>query len=139
MVNATTLKKIVKPKAVSANRNHGDGGETAFIVNFVAEAFIDCIYEGNLEDTQAMWYLELIRGMYESNNSPAAFIILNAVLHYAESSAAPMINDLYMQLHKAGKVKHFFEAFFEHDDIDDLLLNLTIHRACIVDTDKLLN
>jgi len=139
MVRVTTLKKKAKPNTVSTDRDQGDGGETAFIANFVADAFIDCVYEGNLEETQAMWYLELIRGMHESNNSPAAFIILNAVLHYAESSAAPMINDLYMQLHKAGMVKKFFEAFFDHDDIDDCLLELTIHRACIVDTDKLLN
>lgn len=111
----------------------------AFIANSVAEAFIDCVYEGDLEDAQAMWYLELIRGMHESNENSAAFNILNAVLHYADSSAAPTMNNLYKQLHKAGMVKKFFEAFFDHDDIDDFLLELTIHRASIEDTDKLLN
>ena len=111
----------------------------AFIANSVAEAFIDCVYEGDLEDAQAMWYLELMQGMHESNENSTAFNILNAVLHYAESPAAPTMNDLYQQLHKDGMVKKFFEAFFDHDDIDDYSLELTILRASVDDTDKLLN
>ena len=75
----------------------------------------------------------------ESNENSAAFNILNAVLHYAESPAAPTMNDLYQQLHKDGMVKKFFEAFFDHDDIDDYSLELTILRASVDDTDKLLN
>ena len=49
------------------------------------------------------------------------------------------MNDLYQQLHKDGMVKKFFEAFFDHDDIDDYSLELTILRASVDDTDKLLN
>ena len=110
-----------------------------FIANSVAEAFVDCVYEGDLEDTQAMWYLELIRGMHESNENSAAFNILNAVFHYVESPAAPTMNDLYKQLQKEKMVKKFFEAFFDHEDIDDYLLELTIHKASTDDTDRLLS
>lgn len=143
------LKKVMTDSIMLDRRPDSEGPKKkekavnpfniAFIANSVAEAFIDCVYEGDLEDAQAMWYLELMRGMHESNENSAAFNILNAVLHYAESPAAPTMNDLYKQLHKEGMVKKFFEAFFDHDDIDDYLLELTIHRASTDDTDKLLN
>ena len=158
MVRAPTLKKNAKARAARMNSDQGDGIVATIIlppgnehvieelkkvmagsINSVAEAFMDCVYEGDLEDAQAMWYLELMRGMHESNENSTAFNILNAVLHYAESPAAPTMNDLYQQLHKDGMVKKFFEAFFDHDDIDDYSLELTILRASVDDTDKLLN
>ena len=100
-----------------------------FIANSVAEEFVDCVKEGGLEDAQAMWYLDLIRQMHESNENMAAYNILNSVLHYAGSPAAAMMNDLFDQLHRMSQVSRFFDAFFEHDEIDDFMLELSIHRA----------
>ena len=106
-----------------------------FIANSVAEEFVDCVKERKLEDTQAMWYLDLIREMHEANENMAAYNILNSVFHYAGSPAAAKMNDLFDQLHRLSLVSRFFDAFFEHDEIDDFMLELSIHRAGSDDID----
>lgn len=67
------LKKVMTDSIMLDRRPDSEGPKKkekavnpfniAFIANSVAEAFIDCVYEGDLEDAQAMWYLELMRGM----------------------------------------------------------------------------
>ena len=61
MVRATTLKRI------------------PYYADSVAQAFVECVEEGALEDIQAMWYLELVRNMHESGADIAAYNILNGV------------------------------------------------------------
>lgn len=79
-----------------------------FIANSVAEELVDCVKAGELEDTQAIWYLELIRSMYESNENSEAFYILNDVLHYAESPAASVIEGLLEQIDEKSMARRFF-------------------------------
>lgn len=110
-----------------------------FIANSVAEELVDCVKAGELEDTQAIWYLELIRSMYESNENSEAFYILNAVLHYAESPAASVIEGLLEQIDEKSMAERFFEAFFDNHEIDDYLLELTIHRTGYPDRETLLS
>jgi hypothetical protein len=113
MVRATTLKRI------------------PYYADSVAQAFVECVEEGALEDIQAMWYLELVRNMHESGADIAAYNILNGVFYYAESPAALGMSALFNHLVEASRLDEFLTAFLDNDYIDDYLMELTIHKALI--------
>lgn len=101
----------------------------SFIANSIAEEYVDCVREEGLGYEQAIWYLELIRSLHESDENTAAFSILHSVLYYAGSPAASAMRNLFDQLNRLSLTDSFFDAFFEHDEIDDYLMELTLIRA----------
>ena len=113
----------------------------SFIANSVAEELADCVKEKRLEEPQAMLYLDLIQKMHEINDNIAAFNILISVFRYAGTPIVVRMNDLLDQLNGQSLLSDFFDDFFEHDQIDDFLLELRLIRLGIdpYDDDELLN
>ena len=64
-----------------------------------------------------------------------------SVFRYAGTPIAVRMNDLLDQLNGQSLLSDFFDDFFEHDQIDDFLLELRLIRLGIdpYDDDELLN